>query len=403
MGIVRFILRSKSTDGKRKRGLSVIAKRVAIVTVAISVAVMVVAFAVVAGYNEQLESNLKAAFGDYKLSGRSADARWIEEPLEVDSVMLDRISGVEGVERVIPVVQSGGVVRGGGVMSGIALLGVDSVAIAESLRGKMVQWDEGVENGEAIFLSQKKAKELSLEVGDEISVIFFKESPVLVNLTLAGIFNTHLAEIDDAVAWMDAGKLAQVSGYDAGFVDYYKITAKPNADLNELEQQLDAFTSQTMVLEGAQEQYQHIYEWVGMLNNNITLLMIIVSIVVGINIISVVLIVILENTLSIGILKSLGMRNWDLMVVYGLKTTSVALKGILAGVVLGVGFCVVQSFYKVIELDPTSYLVDAVPIKILPFEVAVVALGALVVTMAFSILPTAIIARISPDKTLKFE
>lgn len=399
MGVIRFMLRSQ---GGTMSKLARVARRVAVITISISVAVMIVAFAVVGGYKEVLTQSLRGVMGDFKLEGRDPGARWVTMPISVDSSMIAQIESTEGVESVVPMINSSAVIKTGGTIKGVALAGISRFDIGKTmLRG--VQLDESVAFSDGVILAESLTRKLGLEIGDEVDLLFFYDQPVLLTLTLSGVFNTHIAEVDEAIGWVDIDRLNALGEYSDGEVGFYQITAKNGVDMVELYENLDQFSSPEMALISATTQYEHIFDWIYLLDNNIALLMIIVSIVAGINIISVVLISILENTLTIGVLKSVGMKNHKLTTLYTLKTLNITIRGVVAGVLLGVLFCALQSHFGIVTLDPESYLVDSVPIALSVVDTLYVACGAIAISTIFAMLPTFVISRISPHKTLKFE
>lgn len=400
LSIVGFILNVERKA--HKSGLWVIARRVAVITVAVSVAVMVVAFAIVDGYRAQLSDAVGAIAGDYKLSGVESGARWNTAPIAIDSLLENKIRSVDGVQNVMPIIRSGGVVKNGARIKGVAVVGVDIDKLNESKIGKYITDKDSSEGlKDKLIISQSLARELEVEVGQEVVMIFFQNSPILLNVTVGAVFDTHMEEIDKGIIWLPIEQLANWLGYEKGFVDFYQISVdSPNSHT---EEQLYELTNESIVLEDAQEEYAYIYEWIVMLNNNIAILLIILSIVVGVNIIAVVLIVILESTTDIGILKSLGIKSRSLMLLYGVKTLLNTITGVVIGLGAGVVFCILQREYGLIKLDPVSYLVDAVPIDISWIGVGFVGVGAVIIVTIFAMLPTFIVARISPHKTLKFE
>jgi len=258
-----------------------------------------------------------------------------------------------------------------------------------------------------IVISKTQAKKLNTKVGDSITIfILTSPFPTERKIKVGGIFEVGMEEVDNKIAWMNRTDLAEILSLPKNFADSYIVNIDPNKRdlLWEITENLDnALTTTPVAIELTEDRFAHIYDWLSLLDNNVTLLIIIVAFVIAINVIASVLIIVLENTRTIGILLSLGMRSRDIERIFILQTLKTAFKGATIGLHVAIFSIIIQRYTQFIKLDPNSYIVDSLPMELDLITITGAFLGIILIATLFSLLPAMIIARTQPCNALKFD
>ena len=151
------------------------------------------------------------------------------------------------------------------------------------------------------------------------------------------------------------------------------------------------------------EKYRHIFDWLSLLDMNVWVILILMVLVAGFNMVSSLLVIILERAQMIGILKAMGARNWSIRKVFLYFSGLLILKALVIGNILGIGICLIQQYTHVLKLDPSSYYLEYVPINLTVWHVLLLNVGTVVITILMLLLPSYFITKVSPEKTIRFE
>lgn len=385
-----------------------IGSSIATASIAISIVVMTIALAVVGGFRSSISDKITLLAGDYSLVTLNPDnyTEYISTP--IDSDLVSQIRSVPDVGYLFAEVTRSAVVRDSANIFGLQLRGVDGGYPSELVAPYLTQGnfpDFDLQTSQtSIVLPLPVAQRLKLEIGDPIEIIFFGVIPLKMTFTLAATIQTGMEEIDKSLAFVSRRHLATISAMGEDYLDNYRIIASPAADIEQLASALDEqLGGDGMQIRISSDDYPHVFDWLEMLDNNVQLLLIIMLCVAGINMISAVLIIILENTRMVGVLKSMGMKNRTIQQIFIISTARITFKGLIFGLVVGVGLCLAQQYSGVVTLDSASYMVSTVPIALDFFQLTVLTVGTFVCLTLLTFIPTFIIYRLSPAKTIKFE
>lgn len=417
-----FIARKLGIRG----GSSKLMLRVATVSVAVSMAVMLIALAVVGGFRTEIGNQVSGFASHIQITSSGGGHSYESEPVFYDEDEMEEMLAVEGVRHVQRFAMKAGILRGDSTIQGILLKGIGPEYDTAFLHGKMVvgvipQYDDSTRNRDAV-ISEVLARTMRLELGDRFEVLFVgEEAPKRDRLRVAGMYRSGLEDFDKMLIFGDMGVVQRLNDWDEDDISGYEVIVKTKGsstqgDIGRIEEVIPelkeivgaelfpgwGFGSDMEVL-SVRQRYSHIYDWLDMLGLNTTIVIVIMLIVAIVNMISGVLIVVLEQTRTIGILKALGMRGSMLQRVFVMRTAGITLKGMLWGNVAGLGLILIQYLTGAITLDPESYMISVVPV-VLDWW-AIIGLNLLVfvaVTLAMT-LPTLIISNITPDRAIRFQ
>ncbi|MBT7620683.1 MAG: ABC transporter permease, partial [Flavobacteriales bacterium] len=243
---------------------------------------------------------------------------------------------------------------------------------------------------------------------DKIRVYFPSVNSERVNVRpfyVCGIFNINMNELDEALAFVSLSKLQQLKKWEENEVSLIEIKVsdfnKVDEVKNQLEVSVEDYYNKNIV--SIKDLYPQIFDWLDLMNVNVVVIIILMLIVAVVNIITSLLILILEKTKFIGILKSLGTSNWSIRKVFMYNSIYLVSKGLLWGNIIALSLLFIQYHFQIISLDPELYYMNSVPISFDLFSFIMLNIGTLIVCFVMMILPTIVITKISAVKAIRFE
>ncbi len=402
-----------SGDGERK--LSGPAVRVATAAVALGMVVMIISVAVGLGFKQEIRDKV-VGFGTHiQLTSLNLNSSLETPPLTYDSVLVSQIAATNGVRSVQPYITKPGIIKTDDAFQGIALKGVDNRFDWTFLRsclteGEVPQTPDSAKSDD-ILMSLSLTTLLKLQVGDPVRMFFVQDGKVRARrFTLSGIFDSHFEEFDKSLAYVDMRHLAQLNGWDSTKVSGYEVL------LNNYDQMDDVASSLASVVmgrgvddEGEMIRVRHIrdlqpqiFGWLDLLDQNILVILVLIIAVAGLNMVSGLLILILEHTNAIGILKAIGATNGMLRKVFIIMALRIVGIGLIIGDAVGIGLCLIQQKTGVIGLDPDNYYLDTVPILLRVQDLVMLNIGTALFSLILLLGPSGMVARINPAKSIRF-
>jgi len=263
---------------------------------------------------------------------------------------------------------------------------------------------------DSVLISRLTANALKLKVGDKFRTYFFQNKIRVRPFIVAGIFDTGLSEFDQAFMLCDLRHIQRLNGWDANQISGYELKVNDFSQLEEIAYQSYLLTANRLDESGSslisrdiKELYPQIFGWLDIIDINVWIILTLMLLVSGVNMISGVLILILERANTIGILKAMGDPDWNIRKVFIYLSGFIVARGLLWGNIIALSLALIQYHFHIIPLDPANYYVDTVPINIDLLHVVLLNLGTLVCIVAMMALPTFLITKISPIKSIRFD
>ncbi len=271
------------------------------------------------------------------------------------------------------------------------------------IEGKSPIVKNDVFNGN-IAVSQKIANDLQKKLGDSIVTIFSKEDqkPLYRKFKIVGIYKTDIKMIDDLFVIGGINHARRIQGMEDNRVGGYDVFLNDNDDIDEVYPKIEKLIGYKNYAEKVTDKYPQIVDWINIFDTNIALIITIMLVVVIINIIMVLLILIIERTNSIGLLKTLGANNGQIRTIFINYTLLIMIPGLIIGNIIGLGFLLIQKYTGFIKLNPENYYVSEVPVDLNPVYIIAISAGILFVSAIALILPSYLISKISPVKSIKY-
>lgn len=388
--------------------------RIATFGIILGVAVMVVSIAIIIGFKHEIREKVTGFSSHIQLVNRDLNKSYEMAPVDNNWAYLDEIGQYEHVKTIQPFVTKPGVIKQNGEIEAVILKGVDSAYdwsffLEYIVAGDVLKFESGqVSNG--IVLSAYVAERLHLKVGDRVDM-FFMQNPVRMRrFTLTALYNTNLKTYDELYAIVDLRHLQKLNDWEpnqfSGFeimVDdfehldnvYNKVSDRVALEFNENEESLRAVSTVEMA--------PQIYDWLQLQDMNVWVILTLLTLVAGINMITGVLINILEKTNQIGLFKAMGATDRQVVSVFTLTAARIIGKGMLWGNLLGFAFCVIQQQTGIISLDPDNYYLTEVPIYFSWSYFVMLNVAVFVVNLLMMLIPGLLISRIKPVDSMKFD
>lgn len=386
---------------------------IAIFGIALGLAVMIVSVAIVTGFKKEISEKVTGFGAHIQILNLDSNLSYETAPVPAGLESVEMIRELEGVKNVQAFAIKAGIIKTGDEIHGAVLKGVDGsynwdFISAHLTEGEVLELADSVRSKQVV-LSEKMAKLLKLGIGDRFTMYFIQDPPRARTFTIQGLFNTSLDEFDQLYIYADIKQLQRLNNWHQEQVSGYEVLLQDMGSLPQLTKQVQEKVGFDFLEDGSrlkvetiEQKYTQIFDWLKLLDMNVIVLVILMLVVAGFNMISGLLILILERTNMIGILKAFGTKDSSVRRIFLYQSAYLTLVGLLWGNLFGLLICLAQKYLNLISLDPSSYYLDTVPINLNIFHVLLLNLGTLIITFLFLLLPSTLIARISPEKSIRF-
>lgn len=407
-----FIARRIGTGkGGRRNSATVV---VATLSVAVGLAVMIAALSVIFGFKREIADKLTGALSHVRITRWAAAPTYESDPISADQPFLDALPTIEGFRHISRFAEKAGVLRGKESIQGVLLKGVgddfDPSFFERSLvEGSLPVVSDSARNKD-ILISKRLANQLELAVGERIEVMYIGDSPRPDPYRISGLYETDLKEIDERLILTDIRNVQranrwtyeQIGGFEVTTDDFQRLDRFSGAVMDLLLSMEERIDEPLMVVDLRQESPM-IFDWLETHDLNAAIVVVVMLLVAVFNMITALLILLLEKTQLIGILKALGMENGPIRRIFIYRSSRIVLWGMLWGNAAGLALCFIQQATGVVKLNADGYFLTRVPIHIDWPTVGLLNLGVFAVIVGMQVLPTLIVSRISPEKTIRFD
>lgn len=388
--------------------------RIAMAGIAIGLAVMIISVAVVIGFKHQVRDKVVGLSSDILVTSMDEAQSYQTTPVVGNDSLLHVLEAVPAVSHVQRYATKPGMIMTSDNFQGMVLKGVaqeyDTRFLKEHLvKGEVPSFSDSTASNKVV-ISQTIADRLSLAVGDKLYTYYLEDNIRARRLTVAGIYQTNFSAYDDlflitdlyTVTRLNNWEREQVGGIEVEVKDY-GLLEQVNEHIRELLNEKSDRYGSVYYSRTVEEVYPQIFAWLDLLDVNVWVILILMVGVAGFTMISGLLIIILERTNMIGVLKALGADNTSVRKVFLSFSVLLIRKGMLWGNVVALLFCVLQYYFKIIKLDPATYYVDAVPVELNVGVWLLLNLGTLVVSVLMLVGPSYLVSRIHPARSIRFE
>ena len=381
--------------------------RIAILAIALSVAVMILSVFILSGFKSNISNKVFGFGGHINISKFSYNQSYENDPINFNSEMLTEIELMDFVDNVQTFATKAGVIKKNNEILGVVLKGVDqrynwNFFNENLISGNVPLFNDSITEN-SILISKNISSKMKLNVGDEM-IMYFMEKPVRVRkFIISGIYKTGLSEFDDITVIGDLKHIQKLNNWNLNQIGGYEISINNFKNIEIYTSLIDESIDYDLKALSINDKYPQIFDWLRLQDFNVLIILILMLIVGGINMITSLLIIILEKSRLIGMLKAIGASDWNIRHIFIYNSLQIILGGLFWGNLIAVSLSLLQIRFNFLKLDEAIYFMDFVPINIELFSLFLINLGTIIICYLILVIPSAVIAKISPAKSIKFE
>ena len=371
--------------------------KTAMVSIAVSFLVMILAVSISSGFRKELRDNVSAISGDIQIT--SSNLNYVSEDSPISSIppSLDAIRAVEGVKSIDPAIYRAGIVKKDDNIHGVLFKGVNASDSTSSLQ---------------VSIPSKLSDLLGVKEGDELIAYFVGERVKMRKFKVASIYRSLVEADDNLLVYASLSDLQRLNSWEQDEVSALEITLADNfRSRSRVHLKTDEIGTLALLMADAEDddliatpvtdKYSRIFDWLDLIDLNVMVILILMTVVAGFNMISGLLILLFQNISTIGILKSMGMTDRSISELFLRVSSALVLKGMAIGNILALLFCALQSLTHFIRLNPENYFISFVPVSVNVPMILLADLLAYVAIMLLLLLPTLFISKVDPAQTVR--
>lgn len=400
---------SRAKEGYRNSVMS----RIAIISIAICVGVMLLATFVVRGFQDTISVKITGLLSHIDIV--NFENRYAQEPMPIDKNLpyFQEINNKGYVKNVFPYAIKAGVIKGENDVQGVVLRGLDSLYDVSFFKPFIIEGSmpdfSAKDKKKEVLVSQNVAKGVSLKVGDMVEMLFISDVPMRDRFLIKGIYSTSFGEYDNVNVITDIRNVQRLNGWSADEASGISVVLTDLEDLDMAYGEIGYIVnkggnpSHQEIIIDIKERYGDIFEWLKMQDVNETVILTIMIIVSAFNMITMMLILLLEKTSMIGVFKSIGMRDKTIRNIFILRLSRIMLRGMFYGNIAAIVLALLQKYFSILKLPGDDYLLSVVPIDIHIIDILLINIITFITLTLLQLIPTLLISRLAPYKSLKYD
>jgi lipoprotein-releasing system permease protein len=408
--IAQRLIKGRREETSFSRPINVIA----IVGIAMGIAVMILAVAILTGFKQQIREKVVGFGAHIQIMNFDSNISFETTPISDTQKFIPEIKKIPGISHIQVFATKAGIIRTDEDIQGVVLKGIGSDFDWSYFKSNMVDGsvftvsDSG--RTDKVIISKKIASMLRLKTGDTFAMLFIQDPPRMRKFTISGIYETSLEEFDKMYVFCDIGHIKrlngwnedQVSGFEVYIDDFDKMDEMTSLVRDKIGYKITEEETKFKVT-NIRMRYPQIFDWLNFQDINVIIIILLMLIVAGFNMISGLLILILEKTNMIGVLKSLGAEDKTIRRTFLYQAAYLIGKGLFWGNFIGIGLAFLQLKTGIVTLDPSSYYIKTVPVNLELIHILLLNAGTMFVIILMLLVPSQLISRITPVKAIKYD
>lgn len=411
MKLEYFIAKRLITAKDNKSSISSPIIKIAITAIALGMIMMIVSIATGIGLQQKIRQKVSAFNGHIIISnfnGNESDVS--NEPVSIHQKFYPKFKNIQGISHVQAVATKAGMIRTETAFEGIIYKGVGTDYNWDNIKeylisGRIPNLNRVLNN--EIVISEYLANRLNLKLGDSFNTFFMKDGgnglPNSRRFKIVGIYNSGLQEFDASYIIGDIRHLQKINKWSSDEVGSFEVFVDDFTQIEEKGEEVYDETASILNSQTIVEKFSYIFDWLKLFDTNILIILIVMIVVSTINMVVALLVLILERTQMIGILKSMGADNWTVRKIFLYNAAYLIMRGLFWGNLIGIGMLLIQKYFGVIKLNPESYYVNVAPVDINIIYILLLNIGTIFICLLVLLVPSYIITKISPAKTIRFD
>ena len=401
-------------DKRNDKRVSSPAIRIAIAGIALGLAVMMVAVCIIVGFKKEVRAKVIGFGSHIQITAFESNVSYEPMPIAISDTLRGILKANPAISRIQEFITKPGIIKTDNDFMGVVLKGVPEEYDWQFFRknlleGTVIEPEDTTGSNRAI-ISKEIADKLLLKQGDSFTCYFVQDPVRARRFNIVGIYETNFEDYDQLFILTEKEVLARLNGWDADMASGIEVLVKDYDKLDATAQELffemasyEDRLGNTLYVRSIKDIKPMIFNWLDLLDMNVWVIIILMLVVSGFTMISGLLIIILERTNMIGILKSMGARNFSIRKVFLYLSAFLIGRGMLWGNLIALLFCFIQERWQLLKLDPSTYYLSAVPVDLNLLYIILLNIGTLLVTLLMMIGPSYLVANITPAKSIRFE
>ena len=379
--------------------------KIAIGSIAIGLVILIVSYSVLKGFNTEIQKKIFSFSGHLQINKTSTQNSLEDPPLTVNTLLYSKKDSIASIKKLQTYIRKPSIMKTDEGVQGVVLKGLDSGYYKEAIdrtliEGKMLTFNDSSFSKEVI-ISKTLSKKMRVGVGDDFLFYFIQNPPKFRKVKVSGIYETGLEELDQRFIVCDLKLIQGVNKWDDTLVGGYEIFVNDFEKLDESAMQIFDVMDYKLSITSVKDQFAQIFDWFKLLNQNVNMLMFFIFFIVGVNVATSFIIIILDKIRFIGTLKALGASNEQVRSIFLWNGFKILIYGTIIGNVVGVVLCAVQSYFHIIPLDAANYYISYIPMQIDVTQIISVNIMLVFIILPSLLLPVIIISKISPIRSIK--
>ena len=404
-----FIAAKLLRSGKDTPRLSTPIVRIATAGIAIGIAVMIISVAIVTGFQKEIRAKV-IGFGAHIQITKNDDNHSLENiPVSLNDSYLERVKALPGVVSISAIATKPGIVKSGDAIEGVVYKGFDKTYNVDFLQRSLVRGRLPVlpDSGKSteVLISEAQSLLLGLDVDSSFVMYFVQNPPKARKFSIAGIYNTGLGdqEFDKRFIFGDLRVVQQLNRWDPDQAGAIEVTISDFEKVKEMDDEIYLMIPNDLTSESIIRRYPQLFGWLDLMDTNVYIIITLLLIVAIINMVTSLLIMILERTRTIGLLKTLGANNRLIMRVFLNQAAYIVGTGLIIGNVLGISLCIFQKATGWFTLNQETYYLSQVPIHLSVWHVLALNVASFIICFLVLLFPALLVTRIRPAKVIRFD
>ncbi|MGD0582418.1 MAG: FtsX-like permease family protein [Bacteroidales bacterium] len=387
---------------------------IAVTGIAAGLAVMIIAVSTLTGFKQQIRDKVVGFGAHMQILNFDSNNSFETAPVSTNLAFLPKIRKLHGIKHIEVFATKAGIIKTDENIQGVVLKGISSDFDWTYFKKNMVEGSVFAVSDTAltnrVIISKKISDMLNLKVGDSFAMHFIQDPPRMRKFIVSGIYETSLEEFDKIYIFCDIRHIQRLNGWTDDQVSGFEVFIDKFDNLEPMTQAVNdvigyniSEKEPSVKVKNIREKYPQIFDWLSFQDINVIIIIILMLVVAGFNMISGLLILILEKTNLIGVLKALGSEDRTIRRVFLIQAGYLIAKGLFWGNIIGIGLALLQLKTGLITLDPTSYYIKTVPIDLNAFHIILLNLGSMAAIVFMLLIPSQLVSRITPVRAIKFD
>lgn len=383
--------------------------KISIAAIALGITVMIIALSIVSGFQREIRNKVIGFGGHIQITKYDSQNTYEATPIDKNQAFYPSLDTVEGIKHIQIFATKAGIIKTNEDIYGVIVKGIGSDFDWSFFNDKLKQGtpiviDTANPNND-IIISQTIANKMNIKLHDKMFLYFIQTDGQLrpKDFIVKGIYQSGLEQFDNIYVITDIAHIQKRNNWSSNLIGGFEVIIDNYDDLTKLDEFVYDHIGYDLHSVTIIDKNPDIFNWLELQDINVMIIIILMVLVAVINIISALLILILERTNMIGILKALGMPNWNVRKVFLYNALNLIIKGLVIGNIVGIGLCLLQLQFGFLKLPEESYYVSEVPIQLNLYSIIILNFGTLIVCFLMLILPSYVITKISPVKAIRFD